>query len=1388
MLNFFKRNSDSNQNRGRGFFGICAVLVFAMGANVAVGQVASSLVNEGDEVDSNGFPGDLVGTINNVAVNSIGGWATTLNAGSFSHIYGSVDGVSPAGIIFTETTEGPLVQTSFESRFGFSDFGDVCYSASGTGGPDGGFDSAWVNTIGFAVEGFEITTGPVAGNFWSFASAPTMDANGLGYFSGGIRPSVSGPPTTAQHGLWATDSETPILLVGDEVPGLPAPLDIGTAIDFSYKFSRFGSAYILDATLETSGTGLPSTADHAIIMSGAGLFLDGQLVQEGSVVPVAIGGDGTETWQTGFDFYGISDMGEYLFTGDTDGATATDEYMVLNGVIHLREGDSLGADTITGLIEAADMNNNGDWALVWQVSVGGTCLIYNDQVLLRTDDLVDFNGDGVIDGADNGATVDDFEVFTNAMVVGDRDAAGNVSIYLPLDVDPDGAGGTTTLVEGIYKITVTEPAGPAGDLELVVVDSPDPQVMVPGDVTYSVKVRNNSDSPISGVVVTSTLDGGLTFDAGASDAVAVHSAGTVTANLGTIGANGVKTYKFVTNAATAGIYTTSSSVTGGTADSVPGNNDVVNETEVGKKTDLSVTITDSPDPLTVPGGAIAYTLDVHNAGPSSATNVVVTMNLDPTTVFNAGLSDPAANHAAGVVTINVGSLPNNGDASYNVVVNVTVQGVINVDASVTGTETDEEPLNNSDTEDTLFQLTTDLVMSISDDPDPVLPVGGQITYVVTVDNDGPSDASGVTASVTLDDSVSVVSVDAPGVHDGSPFGGVVTYAIGAIAGGNNGLTASIVVDTNEAGRPVCYGSTSGGGFETDPDLVNNNALVNTLVLDDAAGLSVGIFSSIASSPTSDVPGLPGAKFGSGVDRPYRSPDGTKWVLSADTDLGTAVDEVIIVGDYCSSEVKIQEGVTTLDLGDQVGSIDQELSINDNGQFAFTTDTNNSTSADEVIVRSDGTTHVVIAREGNVSPTTGGNFGSVLGAANIVSDNTLWFDADTTLATTMDRFLLSKNGVIVQAQEEVTVPTGQFGGATDPIKGFTTGSLRVDATGSNYTYIGDTTGDTATDEMIVVNNQVVVQEGVIISGSGFASAPDISTSTETNMFASGSWMASGSNVDGVDWLLRDGAVLSSTGDPLVTGSVETYDDAGYSSGYFLFAQNNAGDYVIGSVTSSSESLGDAVLTLNGEVVFAREGDPVDLDGNGLVDDGVRLRTFSNDDLILTEDLQAYVPVSLKDYNDNGSNTEVGNAFVRFNLCGLAGPCGDLDNDKDVDGDDYDIFVTAFGSSACDGDFAVCADFDGDGVVTQVDFQHWLVCYRDFVGNPLAAPPVTVMGDFDRDDDIDLNDFAAFQTCAGVQSESVPCRARFDFNQDDIVTLQDADGLANALTGPAGGTNN
>ncbi|MBN2446858.1 MAG: hypothetical protein JXO22_09040 [Phycisphaerae bacterium] len=87
--------------------------------------------------------------------------------------------------------------------------------------------------------------------------------------------------------------------------------------------------------------------------------------------------------------------------------------------------------------------------------------------------------------------------------------------------------------------------------------------------------------------------------------------------------------------------------------------------------------------------------------------------------------------------------------------------------------------------------------------------------------------------------------------------------------------------------------------------------------------------------------------------------------------------------------------------------------------------------------------------------------------------------------------------------------------------------------------------------------------------------------------------------------------------------------------------------------------------------------------------------------------------------NGSPCGTTNDYVAT----LAGSiCGDLDDDMDVDYDDYVIFLDAFGGLV-DGNppqDAEC-DYDGSGAVGMLDFNAWLTCYRQFVGDPTAGPP-------------------------------------------------------------------
>jgi hypothetical protein len=117
---------------------------------------------------------------------------------------------------------------------------------------------------------------------------------------------------------------------------------------------------------------------------------------------------------------------------------------------------------------------------------------------------------------------------------------------------------------------------------------------------------------------------------------------------------------------------------------------------------------------------------------------------------------------------------------------------------------------------------------------------------------------------------------------------------------------------------------------------------------------------------------------------------------------------------------------------------------------------------------------------------------------------------------------------------------------------------------------------------------------------------------------------------------------------------------------------------------------------------------------------------------------------------------------------APPNGDLDNDDDVDADDFDLFLIALGHSTGDLSYNPAADMDGDGTVTFVDYQQWMQAYRDAIGQPTAPAPTEVLGDFDRSLSVDIIDLQHFLDCSagpGVPVDPATCSdADLDGDQD------------------------
>lgn len=277
------------------------------------------------------------------------------------------------------------------------------------------------------------------------------------------------------------------------------------------------------------------------------------------------------------------------------------------------------------------------------------------------------------------------------------------------------------------------------------------------------------------------------------------------------------------------------------------------------------------------GENITYTITVSNAGPDLATNVELTDELpNGLTFVSANPSQGTYDSATGVWT--VGDLPNGETRALEIVATVNVlpttdNPLINT-VQVSGSDQfdpDSTPGNDNPDEDDqrsvrLPAQIADLSLTKTVNPEnPTL--GDNFTYVVTVNNAGPDEATGVQIEEQLPDGLTFVSANpSQGTYD-SDTG---LWEVGAIANGTS-ATLEIVVTLNTI-EPVTNTAQVTDSEQIDPNSTPNN---NVPEEDDQDSRTIGasvdvpllrIVKRITSITRNGVP-LSGVNFDRFVDNP-----------------------------------------------------------------------------------------------------------------------------------------------------------------------------------------------------------------------------------------------------------------------------------------------------------------------------------------------------------------------------------------------------------------------------------------------------------------------------------------------------------------------------------------
>jgi uncharacterized repeat protein (TIGR01451 family) len=247
---------------------------------------------------------------------------------------------------------------------------------------------------------------------------------------------------------------------------------------------------------------------------------------------------------------------------------------------------------------------------------------------------------------------------------------------------------------------------------------------------------------------------------------------------------------------------------------------------VAASADLQITKTDGVTSVTAGGSAI-YTITATNAGPSAASPATVTDTF-PAACTSVSYTSTAAGGATGNTASGTGSindaalsLPAGSSVTYTATCSISAaaSGTLDNTATISSAVTDPTPANNSATDSdtiTAAAAMADLSLTKVLTTAGAIHVGDNVTYALTVTNNGPANATGVTVTDTLPAGLTYVS-NSCGATFASP---TLTWNVGNLAVSAS-ATCNLTATVNQAG--VIINAASASGNETDPTPANNAA-------------------------------------------------------------------------------------------------------------------------------------------------------------------------------------------------------------------------------------------------------------------------------------------------------------------------------------------------------------------------------------------------------------------------------------------------------------------------------------------------------------------------------------------------------------------------------------
>ncbi len=425
--------------------------------------------------------------------------------------------------------------------------------------------------------------------------------------------------------------------------------------------------------------------------------------------------------------------------------------------------------------------------------------------------------------------------------------AANTLLAETVDAEPTAAERIPGDNAATYTNSVT--AGTQADLVITATSTPVP-VVAGQNLTYNATINNKGPSTATTVSFSLPLPPNTTFVSFTAPigctTPGVGGTGTVTCTAASFPINTPTAVSLVvkvnSSAVDGSTLTTTGTVSAATSDPNSSNNAATTVVPVLRESDLSITNTDSPDPLnTTVSNVVTYTQVITNNGPSDAANISVTENVPTGSTFGSVSSTPpgwsCTAPSGGMFTCSGPSLAASTSGTIVFTVTNTTTGKLTQTATVTSDSLDLNAANNTATATTTIATGTqsDLQVAVTSGS-PTVSAGSNVAFTSVVTNRGPAAAANVTVTLPIPPNSTFVSMTFPGGWAcplpavGST--GTITCTIASLAAA---ATPNFVLTVKADGTAVpntVIGETTSVALAipaNDPDHTNDSATASSRV-------------------------------------------------------------------------------------------------------------------------------------------------------------------------------------------------------------------------------------------------------------------------------------------------------------------------------------------------------------------------------------------------------------------------------------------------------------------------------------------------------------------------------------------------------------------------------